>query len=666
MDLNNITKIPNFSSTSFFKESGFKFVQNSNIYDQEFQLKNQNSNPMDIIQFSHQFLKNEDWLNISKMITEKPNIHTIELSGISIDDFGLKILGEIVEKNHNVKTVKLEWNYLNEHSKDFAYFCDCLSRSNLTYLYLNNNKITSHLCTSISKILKDSQSIMYIDLRWNDISNEGAKNILTNLQRNTIIQELNLIGNKVSGETLAEISEILRKNKNNIHSALNIKDDNKLSRSNFMKSGLNFNRSKSPEKENNLTVIRDYENVPLKFLEKEKELSEEFKARYDVQLITNAKLEKKNKELETLIELERNKVSEAKETFDKDLEAERNLRIKYEEQIAFLKEDLMRSAVDKKKIENEYDVKFVALNNQILNLQNENKTLKDNLNRTTETYEEKYILLKEEYESNYRHLNDKIESLKQENEKIRRESTDEIKNNLKDFEKKYKTLEETFRSLKVTKEELERTNVYLKKEMLDVKIEAELKFKEKESQFIDDEKKKSESVSNYYEQKIKVLESTKEELIEKNNRLYQELNTIKKNSTDEQIVYENKMNDINIEKISISKNCAELNSEVNKINVELSTRNALIVKLQNQIGDMKRTIEENNKKHSDKLTKMQNEKTKDKKLMESENRKHLNKIDELEKSVTALKQKLARLETDDIEFSEMFKNSITKLIDNSC
>ena len=74
----------------------------------------------------------------------------------------MKSLAELVSKTQNIKTLTLEWNYINECPDDFDYFCEVLSHCNhLTYLYLKNNKINSNCAKSLVKIVKSNEGLLY-------------------------------------------------------------------------------------------------------------------------------------------------------------------------------------------------------------------------------------------------------------------------------------------------------------------------------------------------------------------------------------------------------------------------------------------------------------------------------------------------------------------------
>jgi hypothetical protein len=637
----NFPIVSNLSSNSFFKQSFTRTNEFLQI-------------PHESLQYSNQYLGESEWSDILRKVKENQNINCIDLMAVKIDENGLRSLGDIIIHSPNIKSLILQWNYLNENSAGFEYLCETLNKSNLVFLNLNNNKITNSLCYYISELIKNSRSIMSIDLRGNDIRNEGAKILLSSLMINNSIQELNLEGNKITDDSLKLISRQISKNKMNLQSTFKI---NQSENNKFNQQNISIEENKEP------TFIQE-QTSPVKFLEREKELVEEFKARYDVQLIVNAKLEKRIKELETLLTLERNKVEDAKEKFERELEEERNLRIKYEEQILVLKEEFMKLSIEKNKQQIDSDLKLSSINNELSSLNNENKLLRESVDRIQQTEEEKLISFKEDYENKIEDLNSIIENLQYENEKIKREMRDELKNSENLFEKKYKTLEESYRSVKLSKEESDRINLQLKREILDVKINAENKINEKEKKLIEEENRRYSNMVSTYEQKIKVLESYNEDISQKIEKSNEEIQNLKKSSIDDQIQYENKINELNLEKLNLSKTITLLTSEQNKFSIELKSKNAMVNKLQTQIGDLNKALDDSLNNSNANLSLVETERKGSKAKIEAELKSKQNLIEELEKTVLGLKQKLAFYQGEDLKFSESIKSSIFKIIDN--
>ena len=240
--------------------------------------------------------------------------------------------------------------------------------------------------------VKDSN---FLDLRWNEIGNEGAKALLSVLAKNNSLQDLILMGNKIDEEILKEINDKLNRNKNlNYNYFVN----NEKGKGN--NSQINYNKDPTVNFEEKLSHEPPFKNS-IKFLEKEKEITEELKARYDVQIISNSKLEKRIKELEIMLNNERSKVDDIRNQTNKELQNEKDLRFRYEEQVLKLKEDSMKKEIEYNKNLQELEIKISNIFQENSNFHNENKLLRDQNDRLRGTYEEKYKGLEENYIKNY-------------------------------------------------------------------------------------------------------------------------------------------------------------------------------------------------------------------------------------------------------------------------
>ena len=237
------------------------------------------------IEISNKFMSKNDWNQLINEIENDITLATLLLSGINIDSEGLEILGDIIQTYTQIKNLKLEWNYLFSIPEAFNNFCEKISKSNLVYLGLNNNKINSSLCSGIQKILRLNKNLKYLDLKWNEIGNDGASILINEIGNNKTLLEINLIGNRINGNMLRYINEFLIRNKN-FKSYLYSPDEE------------NLNESEMEKK-----VLADIDNtIPLKIIEQEKMVSNEFKSRYDVTVIENNRLRQENKELEKVLE----------------------------------------------------------------------------------------------------------------------------------------------------------------------------------------------------------------------------------------------------------------------------------------------------------------------------------------------------------------------------
>ena len=660
MENENCNNFSSFNSSTFFKESNIKFPKtlidfksSQNTLDNKSKIKN-------TLKYSNQFLRNEDWEYVSTTIENNTNITGIDLIGISINEYGLQKLGEIILNNKLISTLRLNWNYLCEYPNEFEYFCNCVGRSNLIHLNLSNNRINPSLVKSISQAILTSNYLNSIDLSWNEINDEGATKLKESLSRNNTIYEIVLTGNKINQGILDEIAGYLVRNRSFSISRYNLNEEFKISNT---LSNRNSSTIFKPNY-NEINQIRQ-ENISIKFLEKEKEICEEFRARYDVQLIISSKLEKRIKELETLITIERNKVWEIREECEKEKEKEKALRLNYEEQIKSLKENLMKTSVELDSAVNTSEIKYSKYEREISILEKKNKDLSESLKRSNEIHEDKLDMIREEYEDNYTRLQATLESTRVENQKIKKEYQDQIKKNFSDFNTKLKELEETNRNAKIQKDELEKSNNELKKRMLDMQIEYEIKTEEKEKNYVDGEKIKNEVFIKSLEKRIERLEISKEEILNKNQELIREISNFKKSSLEENKEKDILINTIKIEKNNLIKSNTILQSELNKANLELKTNEVIIKKQKLQISEMKKEIDLASSNFEEKLKTQEDFYSNEKQKLEILKSTYETKIDELVKHVETLKSKLAKIEIDNLKYSEILKTEISKLIDEN-
>ena len=165
----------NRSGTSFKSKQHYQFsaksvkiifTQNFLNNDQESQIKS--SFEKESYTISNKIVTDDEWETITNYVTHSNSVRSIEFSGINISGTGLKSLAEIINKNQNIKTLTLEWNYINEYPDDFDYFCEILSHCNhLTYLYLKNNKINTNCAkNSLAKIIKSNEGLLYFGKRF--------------------------------------------------------------------------------------------------------------------------------------------------------------------------------------------------------------------------------------------------------------------------------------------------------------------------------------------------------------------------------------------------------------------------------------------------------------------------------------------------------------------
>lgn len=182
----------------------------------------------DVFYISNKFVANEEWDSITALLSRSTNFHTLAISGINIDSYGLRKVAEIIGVNKTLKTLKLEWNYLNEYNEELDFLCnEIVKAKSLIYIHLNNNKLSSFQIGSICNIIQAASPLLMLDLRWNDIGSDGGRDIVTALSNNTTIQEVNLTGNNITQEIIFELNDKLNRNKNYSYNTHITKEQNR-------------------------------------------------------------------------------------------------------------------------------------------------------------------------------------------------------------------------------------------------------------------------------------------------------------------------------------------------------------------------------------------------------------------------------------------------------
>lgn len=613
-----------------------RMVPNTKIQERELSIT-QNQ----IIQYNNQFMREETWNEIKSTLSSRDEINTLILSGISINASGLKILGGILRSYPQIKNLKLEWNVLFDYPNEFSSFCDAVAASCIVYISLSNNKINSGMCEGIQRMIKSSKSLMYIDLRWNEIGNDGGKMIIAALTSNQNVIELNLIGNKINGDTLREIAEFMSKNREY--------------QNDFV---LGPSRKKNEMKQN---AISDVEmQIPLKVIEREKALSNEFKARYDVQLVQNAKLENENKSLTKNLEIERGKVIEMKKDYDNAIEQEINARQKLEDNLRMLQEKNSKLIIEN----NQKDVKIEDTNKQFAmekeNLMLRIKTLEETLLRKEKNYEEKMQILQNENAKINSRLNATIASITKDNEDRANDILEKNKKAIFTFEQKLTESEKMIENLTSQKNKLQSELEEEKKNNLEEKYALEEKYKNRESKIYNDENAKYILMKNELEATIEKLRN--ENANYSNSDKVQ--NVPQKSEANIENAQIDKINELTISNANYVKKISSLEAEISSNLIKMKVKDNEIKKLNEQISQFDKYKEKLDKKNNEYAFKKDKELNREKEAFINEKAKLLEKIKELENENAKLKEYQLKLESNIPKTREQIKSTLISYIDS--
>lgn len=627
-----------------------KLKHNFNTPNTKIQERELSINQNQILQIQNQFMRKENWESIKNQLSSNDVINTLVLSGISINAEGIKILSDIIRTYPQIKNLKLEWNILYDYPNEFDQFCNAVTTSCIVYLSLNNNKINSGMCSSIQYMIANAKNLLYLDMRWNEIGNDGAKLIIAALTKNQNIIELNLIGNKINGDTLRQIAEFMAKNQE-------------------FQNDYVFRGKLEQPKNKNQKIYNDIEQIiPLKVIEREKALSNEFKARYDVQLVQNAKLEKENRELSKNLEIERGKVLEMKKNYDDSLEIETTNRIKAEEVIVQLQEKISKLTIENNQLQSNYDdfVKQSTIEKENLNLQL--KSLQDTIARKEKNFEEKYNLLKNENEKINKSLNSTIAQISRDNEDKNKDFLEQSKKSITSFEKRIKEYEGIIEKLKKEKNQLQNELDDEKKNALDDKYALEEKYKNREAKIYNEEQTKFSLMKQELEHTIEKLQSENENLTQQiknyqtnnKNNVPTDSDHIGLYSTDM-----DKFNEISVDNAKLSSKNSSLESEISSMLIKMKVKDNEIKKLNEQIAQFDKYKDKLDQKSTEYAFKKDREVNREKELFQNEKLKMNEKIKELENENAKLKESMIKIENNIPKVKEQIKSTLLSYIDSN-
>ncbi len=81
---------------------------------------------------------------------------------------------------------------------------------------MRNNQIQASGAQVIADLIRANKTLKKLDLKWNDIGRQGGSYILQAMQENTMIQYIELTGNKGTEDVIRALDPILQKNRGEI------------------------------------------------------------------------------------------------------------------------------------------------------------------------------------------------------------------------------------------------------------------------------------------------------------------------------------------------------------------------------------------------------------------------------------------------------------------
>lgn len=147
------------------------------------------------VNFSDCLLSEEACKVLLLGLMENKTIKQLNLKGNNIRSGGADVVGHFLKRNVSVQSFLLEWNSLGLWDSGMAAIAEGLAVNQiLMYLDLRNNQITHEGAGQLANALKRNRTLKGIDLRWNNIGLLGGRELLSLLKYNKTLTCLKLTG----------------------------------------------------------------------------------------------------------------------------------------------------------------------------------------------------------------------------------------------------------------------------------------------------------------------------------------------------------------------------------------------------------------------------------------------------------------------------------------
>ncbi len=173
------------------------------------------------IDLSGQQMTNEEVKSLSLGLVKNIKLTHLDLSNNKISDEGVEYILTALEKNNTLLRLDLSGNQISSGLimrvklkleknleiavQGFGYCQDKISN-------FNNTGIDNEQVAIISNGLEQNKNLVELHLENNQITDVGARHLITALEKNDCIEKINLSGNKISADNLEKINVLLLRN----------------------------------------------------------------------------------------------------------------------------------------------------------------------------------------------------------------------------------------------------------------------------------------------------------------------------------------------------------------------------------------------------------------------------------------------------------------------
>ena len=140
-------------------------------------------------------------------------LRTLDISYNGLEIKGIQIICEFIKINNKLITLFIGGNYIcDEGTKILIDTIIDNSNCKITYLFLQNNNITSKGYNYICKVMSYHPYLNSINLKSNNLSDEGVKGIFSSLNPESKLSTIDLSNNNINGNCIKYINDYINYN----------------------------------------------------------------------------------------------------------------------------------------------------------------------------------------------------------------------------------------------------------------------------------------------------------------------------------------------------------------------------------------------------------------------------------------------------------------------
>ncbi|KAE9454060.1 hypothetical protein C3L33_14042, partial [Rhododendron williamsianum] len=215
-----------------FGDDGLFFLAESLAYNQAAEEVNFAANGItaaglkafDGVLQSNMFLKTLDLSCLCDILVGNAGIQKLQLNSADLGDEGAKAIAEMLKKNSSLHVLELNNNMI-DYSGFTSLAGALLENDSIQSLYLNGNYCGALGAAALAKGLEGNKSLREISLQGNSIGDEGVRALMSSLSlREGRLQHLDIGNNAITSKGAFHVAEYVRESKSLVFLNLSMND----------------------------------------------------------------------------------------------------------------------------------------------------------------------------------------------------------------------------------------------------------------------------------------------------------------------------------------------------------------------------------------------------------------------------------------------------------